>query len=71
MPLCHPGDTGIRLQLPLVALYPPSPSSTPVLTEIREPRLSLVLGKEEEEGGQEHAACNLEDRESNSPPPLR
>lgn len=51
MPLCHPGDTGIRLQLPLVALYPPSPSSTPVLTEIREPRLSLVLGEEEEEGG--------------------
>lgn len=67
MPLCHPGDTGIRLQLPLVALYLPSLPSTLVLIEIREPRLSLVLGEEEEEeGGKEHAACNLEDRESNS-----
>lgn len=67
MPLFHPEDTGIRLQLPLVALYPPSPPSTLVLTEIREPRLSLVLGEEEEEeGGKEHTACYLEDRKSNS-----
>lgn len=67
LPLCHPGDIGISLQLPLVALYSCPPPSTPVLTEIREPRLSLVLGEgEEEEEGKEHAACNLEDREPNS-----